>query len=287
MKNKRRGFFYIITPLLIYIGINIAVSISFVMWAQLRIFVDSSVTSAQEFYDKVYEIIINSQMLIMLVTNFVCILVFALMFAFSDRKRHDALYVNKLGFKGVLSAVILGAACYLLVYTIIILLDPFIPEIIQQNNDMINSYLTVDWLSIFVITITSPVCEELLFRGLLFNRIRETRSIPNAVIVSGIVFGLMHMPNYLQMIYAAFLGMAMAWAYFKYENILVPVIMHIVFNAFNFIPVSYLISTDIGLCIYCVIVVVLAAAAFNILRKKPHASLKEINTDSNDISPYL
>ena len=60
MKNKRRGFFYIITPLLIYIGINIAVSISFVMWAQLRIFVDSSVTSAQEFYDKVYEIIINS-----------------------------------------------------------------------------------------------------------------------------------------------------------------------------------------------------------------------------------
>ena len=81
--------------------------------------------------------------------------------------------------------------------------------------------------------------------------------------------------------------LAMAWAYFKYENILVPVIMHIVFNAFNFIPVSYLISTDIGLCIYCVIVVVLAAAAFNILRKKPHASLKEINTDSNDISPYL
>ncbi len=54
-----------------------------------------------------------------------------------------------------------------------------------------------------------PVLEEYVFRGLVYKRLREWLGMTWAVVISAIIFGMMHM-NIVQFVYAGFLGVFLA-----------------------------------------------------------------------------
>lgn len=54
-----------------------------------------------------------------------------------------------------------------------------------------------------------PILEEYVFRGLVYCRLREWLSLPWAVGISAVIFGVMHM-NLVQFIYAGLLGIFLA-----------------------------------------------------------------------------
>lgn len=90
--------------------------------------------------------------------------------------------------------------------------------------------LVIQVVSLVVLT---PVCEELVFRGLIFQRLRKKTTFMHAALNSAIVFGLMHM-NLVQMLYGSLLGMVFAYVYEKYGSVKAPIAAHI---AANFISV--------------------------------------------------
>ena len=76
-----------------------------------------------------------------------------------------------------------------------------------------------------------PLCEELLFRGLLAGRLARYGQKP-AAFVSALLFGLYH-ANLSQFFYAFLLGLLLAYAYFYTGTLKTSVILHMLFNVYG------------------------------------------------------
>lgn len=82
--------------------------------------------------------------------------------------------------------------------------------------------------SAFTTVIVAPIVEELLFRGIIFNRLNRRFSFAAAILVSSILFGICHEPGGM---FSAFVfGCCMAILYVKSSNILVPILAHFLNN---------------------------------------------------------
>ena len=84
-------------------------------------------------------------------------------------------------------------------------------------------------VQIIVLGILMPMSEELVFRGLLFKRLRERGTYLQSALYSALVFGFMHM-NLVQMTYGFVLGMMLAYFYEKYGSVKAPIAAHIAMN---------------------------------------------------------
>ncbi len=84
-------------------------------------------------------------------------------------------------------------------------------------------------IGLVIYGVVSPVAEEILFRGIIFNRMRRLFPVPAAIIVTSILFGVFH-GNIVQGVYGFLMGLAITWAYEVTRNLTVPLMMHIVAN---------------------------------------------------------
>jgi len=98
------------------------------------------------------------------------------------------------------------------------------------NKSIKNSNI---FLEFFVICLTAPISEELIFRKFLIDRL-AIYSKTLAIFSSGILFGVFH-KNFQQLFGAMFIGWALAYAYVETGNILIPISYHIFENSFTII----------------------------------------------------
>ncbi len=68
------------------------------------------------------------------------------------------------------------------------------------------------WLGIVLYGIVSPTVEEMVFRGVIYNRIKKFYSVPRAVVASALLFGIFH-GNLPQFLYGTAMGILMALCY--------------------------------------------------------------------------
>lgn len=83
-------------------------------------------------------------------------------------------------------------------------------------------------LSAIASIIYAPVMEELVFRGVLFNRLKIRIGIIPAMLLSSFLFGIGH--EFGGMTSAFLFGMCMCILYLKTDNILVPMSVHFINN---------------------------------------------------------
>ena len=91
------------------------------------------------------------------------------------------------------------------------------------------------WIRIYLIllaVVLAPVFEEVLFRGIALPWLARRTGMPAAVVLVSLVFAAMH--GYLfQTIPLFLIAAAFSLAYIRTGNLLVPVVMHAVFNGVN------------------------------------------------------
>lgn len=103
-----------------------------------------------------------------------------------------------------------------------------------------------------------PLCEELLFRGLLAGRLARYGQAPGAF-VSALLFGLYH-ANLEQFFYAFLLGLLLAYVYYRTGMLRFSVALHMVLNLGGAIVPSLLpegAAGDIVLGVFWIAMVVL------------------------------
>ena len=76
--------------------------------------------------------------------------------------------------------------------------------------------------------IVSPICEELLFRGVFLNRLKIIVPTTFAILITSILFGSLH--KYGNIISAIVFGVCMCILYLKTHNILVCILAHFLNN---------------------------------------------------------
>ncbi len=113
-------------------------------------------------------------------------------------------------------------------------------------RDMIESFLKVDYIggllfNIFMIAILPAIGEELIFRGVVQKIfIRWTNNIHAGIIITGLLFSMMHMQFYgffPRWLLGIMLGYMLVWS----GSIWVPIFVHFIYNAFA-VTASYLIQ---------------------------------------------
>lgn len=124
--------------------------------------------------------------------------------------------------------------------------------------------------------IISPISEELIFRGVLFNRLKIITPTLFAVLISSLLFGALHS---FGSIFSAFVfAICMAILYIKTENICVSILAHFLNNLFaeiiRMIDYNQLLFTNDFLMI---VVSVLAVVSFVILLSSIIEELNKIN----------
>ena len=88
------------------------------------------------------------------------------------------------------------------------------------------SSMIVQFLGLGVIV---PVMEEMVYRGLLYRRMREYLPMTFSLIGSALLFGIYH-GNSVQLIYAAVIGVFLAYVFEIFRTVKVSVLFHIVAN---------------------------------------------------------
>ncbi len=79
-----------------------------------------------------------------------------------------------------------------------------------------------------------PLVEELIFRGLMYRRMREYLNISTAAVVCSLIFGFYH-GNLVQGIYAFCLSLLMIYVYERFHSMLAPVLFHVAANLLSVI----------------------------------------------------
>ena len=87
----------------------------------------------------------------------------------------------------------------------------------------------------------APICEELLFRGITFSAAKKLMSPYAAILVQAIMFGAFHM-NKLQGTYAFVLALGMGYIMYLYDNLLITIVIHMLFNLIGTVGANYLPS---------------------------------------------
>lgn len=86
------------------------------------------------------------------------------------------------------------------------------------------------WVELFGTSVVTPILEEMLYRGLVYNRLKRSGRTGMAIVISGFIFGLIHF-NLVQFLYAGLIGIFLAVVYETEGTLLVPVLAHAAANA--------------------------------------------------------
>lgn len=104
----------------------------------------------------------------------------------------------------------------------------FLPNWFESTFDVLQS----GWTGILTIAVIGPVVEELFFRGAITKELLAKYSPTNAILISAFVFGIIHV-NPIQTINAFFMGLMLAWLYYKTCSLMPGILLHVLNNAFT------------------------------------------------------
>lgn len=88
------------------------------------------------------------------------------------------------------------------------------------------------WLLIVTVGMVAPIAEELVFRGLVFRRMKDWLKPSAAIILSALFFGLYH-GNIVQFLYASILGMLLALMYHRTGTLWTAIVAHMAANLWS------------------------------------------------------
>ena len=154
-------------------------------------------------------------------------------------------------------------ALWLLLMTIgaILVIEPFMAFLLEYVTvspilvEMMDQAKAQPVAMFFVIVISAPVIEELMFRGVLLKGLSEKYGVKWGIILSALLFGLFHL-NWHQMLTATVVGLIYGWVATETKSVRYTILLHamnnamvFVFGDFSFVNLtkSYLVSFALGL----------------------------------------
>ena len=83
-------------------------------------------------------------------------------------------------------------------------------------------------------TLVGPICEEIIFRGVILKGFLKSYSPNTAIVLSAVIFGVIHLIP-LQVVSAFFIGIVLGWIYYKTQSLWLPILIHIIHNSIAFL----------------------------------------------------
>lgn len=101
--------------------------------------------------------------------------------------------------------------------------------------------------------IFGPILEELVFRGIVYNKLKRFNKKNIAIILTSIIFALFH-NDIMNAIYAFMVSFVLIYLYNKYKSLKAPIIMHMALNITIILMLNLIISDYIVFNLYLLII---------------------------------
>lgn len=153
------------------------------------------------------------------------------------------------------------------------------------NSTLFNGISLLKGMGLYILV---AIGEEICFRGLLLDELIKHMKSGYAILVSSVIFGLIHLLNIsalnqlvsglIQSGYAIVLGIITGTIYYFGNNIIYPIIFHFMFNIFNDTLFKNLYTVQISTSYYLInitigaIVLIYAGMLYLYLEKKHNVS---------------
>ena len=125
--------------------------------------------------------------------------------------------------------VVILASSSSICLNILLTLTGFVQTSTTYQDVAKQQYGVVFGVGAILFGLISPIAEEIVFRGLVFNRLRRYYKAVPAMVVSGLLFGVYH-GNLVQGLYGTCMGILLAYTYERMHSFLVPCLFHAVAN---------------------------------------------------------
>ncbi len=209
-RKKRHPFLYLVEPLALRWGLSIIIQLIVIAFVGM---------------EKAENYLMETTILVSLIT----ILVFGKIYQ-RERENEGASCrkKNKLAGKDILAIVMCGIFICISLNSIIIW-----SGISQYSETYQTTSQSIYGASVFVqlagVAFLAPVAEELVYRGMLYRRMRSMLPLWMSVLGSAIIFGVNH-GNIVQFIFALITGAVMAYLYEVYGSLKASILFHVTLN---------------------------------------------------------
>lgn len=141
-------------------------------------------------------------------------------------------YRKILSVKSLVFTALLAVCSQFACNIIMVVFQMIFPAVFAHYTELMEGldiHVLPAWAMLFIVAVWSPLAEELVFRAMVFRTLRKGFSFVPAAIISGVAFGVYHM-NWVQGVYAAALGILLAYTYEKTNSLLGCYLFHLAFN---------------------------------------------------------
>lgn len=205
--------------ILLGIGIGLVIGIQ----SAITIMSGGEMPSMQE----MTQLITENTSLIAMLSNLLTIVFLLIFFKVRKQSVCQAVSLHKLPPVSLIPVVVLGISTSLLVGCVLSLLPESMLEAYAESSAwLLEGSLVIALISTVIV---APITEELVFRGLIFTRLRQGMPQVLALLITCVVFGLLH-GQPIWMAYAFLLGLLLNWVYIRYRSLLANMVLHVTFN---------------------------------------------------------
>ena len=188
------------------------------------------------------------------------------MFFFFNKGKNNTI-TTKVKLNKILLYLAIAIISFVLLYPIVITFDSLLVKLGITPNTIPYELNTQNYIiSIFSLVILPAICEELLFRGIIFKGLKKYGKILS-ITITGIMFALFHM-SISQTIYPLLMGIMLSVIMYYENNIYYCILVHMVNNfislTLSFLNISLVFNhwTYILLAIFLLIVFISTVGYF-------------------------
>lgn len=174
---------------------------------------------------------------------------------------------------GLALCIVLGITASLALNILVRLATDMMQEQKLLESEQYDAVKTIQysvpvWLGLVLYGLVSPMVEEMVFRGITYNRIKRFYGIPRAVVCSALLFGIFH-GNLPQFVYGSIMGALMAVCYECLNCFAAPVFVHMAANIFTFSVSGMTAWTEkLMTPLWCGVFLLLSGAALAVIGKE-------------------
>jgi membrane protease YdiL (CAAX protease family) len=223
-------FLPFIIAIVMQIGVGIVVGMFYGIIQGVKLGV-SGITDPNEIATTITESMTGDFSLVLnIFVGVCCVILFGIWYKRSYVKENKIKLKEVFSGKTLIWITLLGVGLQIGIALLLTLVASLKPEWFKSYNELMKQLGGGSSLLSFVaIVIVAPISEELIFRGVIFEKCKKVMPLLAANILQAVLFGVMHF-NIIQGLYAFVLGIFLGVVCTKRKSIVSAIALHMVFN---------------------------------------------------------
>lgn len=239
----------VIYPMLLYLGITYLLIFVTTIFMTVGYIFKTGVTSEEVITNNILNLLAGQSLLL---TFFAAVATMPLLIYFRkkdiDNEKLNGRFVKyKVSITKYILIIPFAVFAMLAANYLVNIITMFMPDFMLDSYTSTAEAIYESNLGIQIIAavIAGPIVEELIFRGLVYDRVKRMSSIIPAAIISALAFGIFH-GNWVQAPYAFIIGLVCVFVYEKYKNMAAPILLHISANLASVVISSWASAAQSG-----------------------------------------